>query len=79
MSELGMVGLGRMGAGIVRRLMREGHTCVVYDVNSDTVAELVADGAVGASSLAELAEKMTAPRSVWCMVPAGKITEDTVN
>jgi 6-phosphogluconate dehydrogenase len=59
--------------------MREGHTCVVYDVNSDTVAELVADGAVGASSLAELAEKMTAPRSVWCMVPAGKITEDTVN
>ena len=59
--------------------MREGHTCVVYDVNPDTVAELVADGATGASSLEELAEKMTAPRSVWIMVPAGKITEDTVN
>ena len=59
--------------------MREGHTCVVYDVNPDTVAELVADGAVGASSLEELAQKMTAPRSVWIMVPAGKITEDTVN
>ncbi len=79
MSELGMVGLGRMGAGIVRRLMRDGHDCVVYDVNADTVAELAGDGATGADSLADLAAKMTAPRSVWIMVPAGHITEETVN
>jgi 6-phosphogluconate dehydrogenase len=68
-----------MGAGIVRRLMRDGHDCVVYDVNADTVAELAADGATGAESLADLAAKLTAPRSVWIMVPAGHITEETVN
>jgi 6-phosphogluconate dehydrogenase len=68
-----------MGAGIVRRLMRDGHDCVVYDVNADTVAELAGDGATGADSLADLAAKMTAPRSVWIMVPAGHITEETVN
>ncbi|MFN8156524.1 MAG: decarboxylating 6-phosphogluconate dehydrogenase [Candidatus Nanopelagicales bacterium] len=76
--QLGMVGLGRMGAGLVRRLMRDGHSCVVYDVNPAAVEALVADGAVGASSLAELAEKMTGPRHVWVMVPAGDITESTV-
>jgi 6-phosphogluconate dehydrogenase len=76
--ELGMVGLGRMGANMVRRLMRDGHRLVVYDVNPDAVAELVAEGAEGASSLQELAEKLSAPRSVWVMVPAGEITEKTV-
>jgi 6-phosphogluconate dehydrogenase len=76
--ELGMVGLGRMGANMARRLMRDGHRCVVYDVNPDTVAELVGEGAEGASSLGELASKLSAPRSVWVMVPAGKITEKTV-
>ena len=77
--ELGMVGLGRMGANIVRRLMRDGHRCVVYDVNPAAVEELVGEGAEGASSTAELAQKMEAPRAVWVMVPAGKITEDTVH
>ena len=76
--QLGMVGLGRMGAGLVRRLMRDGHSCVVYDVNPAAVEALVADGAVGASSLADLAAKMTGPRHVWVMVPAGDITETTV-
>ena len=77
--ELGMVGLGRMGANIVRRLMRDGHTCVVYDVNPDSVSTLVAEGAEGASSLQELASKMAPPRAVWVMVPAGEITDKTVH
>jgi 6-phosphogluconate dehydrogenase len=76
--ELGMVGLGRMGANMARRLMRDGHRCVVYDVNADAVSALAAEGAEGASSLEELASKLSAPRSVWVMVPAGEITEKTV-
>jgi 6-phosphogluconate dehydrogenase len=76
--ELGMVGLGRMGANMARRLMRDGHRCVVYDVNADAVAALAAEGAEGASSLQDLASKLSAPRSVWVMVPAGEITEKTV-
>jgi 6-phosphogluconate dehydrogenase len=78
MAQLGMVGLGRMGANLVRRLMRDGHDCVVYDVNPDPIEELAGEGATGASSLKELAEKLDAPRSVWVMVPAGEITESTV-
>ena len=78
MAQLGMVGLGRMGANIVRRLMRDGHDCVVYDVNPDPIKELDGEGATGASSLKELAEKLDAPRAVWVMVPAGEITESTV-
>jgi 6-phosphogluconate dehydrogenase len=78
-SQLGMVGLGRMGANIVRRLMRDGHQCVVYDVNPDAIKGLESDGAVGASSLEEMAEKLNAPRAVWVMVPAGEITEKTVH
>jgi 6-phosphogluconate dehydrogenase len=77
--QLGMVGLGRMGANLVRRLMRDGHECVVYDVNQDAVKELAGDGATGASSLKELVEKLEPPRAVWIMVPAGKITEQSVN
>jgi 6-phosphogluconate dehydrogenase len=73
-----MVGLGRMGANMARRLMRDGHRCVVYDVNADAVAALAAEGAEGASSLEDLASKLSAPRSVWVMVPAGEITEKTV-
>jgi len=73
--ELAMVGLGRMGANIVRRLMRDGHRCVVFDVNADAVAELVAEGAVGSTSLADMTSKMTGPRAIWMMVPAG-ITGD---
>jgi 6-phosphogluconate dehydrogenase len=76
--DLGMVGLGRMGANMARRLMRDGHRIVAYDVNPDAVEALAADGAEGASSLQELASKLEAPRSVWVMVPAGEITERTV-
>ena len=76
--QLGMVGLGRMGANLVRRAMRDGHSCVVYDVNPDAVAALVAEGATGATSYEDLAAKLQAPRNVWVMVPAGEITESTV-
>ena len=67
-----------MGANIVRRLMRDGHTCVVYDVSPDAVAALVAEGATGASSLDEFVAKLDVPRRAWMMVPAGEITESTV-
>jgi 6-phosphogluconate dehydrogenase len=73
-----MVGLGRMGANMARRLMRDGHRIVAYDVSPDAVAALEKDGAEGAGSLAELASKLAAPRSVWVMVPAGEITETTI-
>jgi 6-phosphogluconate dehydrogenase len=76
--ELGIVGLGRMGANMARRLMRDGHRIVAYDVNPDAIASLAGEGAEGASSLQELAAKLSAPRSVWVMVPAGEITEKTV-
>ena len=68
--QLGMIGLGRMGANIVRRLMRGGHECVVYDRNQDSVRALESEGAIGAGSPAELAAKLTGPRAVWVMVPA---------
>ncbi len=76
--QLGMVGLGRMGAGLVRRLMRDGHHCVGYDVSADAVKALEADGAVGASSMADFAAKLEPPRMVWVMVPAGEITDKTI-
>jgi 6-phosphogluconate dehydrogenase len=76
--ELGIVGLGRMGANMARRLMRDGHKIVAYDVNPEAVAQLVGEGAEGAASLQDLASAMSAPRSVWAMVPAGEITEQTV-
>ncbi len=75
--QLGMIGLGRMGANIVRRLMRDGHECVVYDVSDAAVQELVAEGASGASSPGDLVSKLVAPRSVWVMVPAA-FAGDTV-
>lgn len=68
--QLGMVGLGRMGSNLVRRLMRDGHRCVVYDVNPDAVKELVAEGATGATSLDELVDQLDTPRAVWLMLPA---------
>ncbi len=76
--QLGMIGLGRMGANIVRRLMRDGHTCVVYDVSPDAVSALVAEGATGASTLEDFVAKLDVPRRAWIMVPAGEITEKTV-
>jgi 6-phosphogluconate dehydrogenase len=74
-----MVGLGRMGSNIVRRLMRAGHECVVYDVNPDAVKGLEGEGAIGGDSLDDFVAKLDTPRAVWVMVPAGGITEQTVN
>ena len=71
--QFGMIGLGRMGAGMVRRLMRAGHTSVVYDRTPDAVQTLVKDGATGAGSLAELVAKMAAPRHICLMVPAAVV------
>jgi 6-phosphogluconate dehydrogenase len=68
--QLGMIGLGRMGANIVRRLMLDGHECVVYDRNLDVVTQLAGEGAKGASSVADLVEQLQPPRAVWVMVPA---------
>jgi 6-phosphogluconate dehydrogenase len=68
--QLGMIGLGRMGANLVRRLRRDGHDCVVYDVDPEAVAALEAEGATGATSLVDLAAKLTPPRLAWVMVPA---------
>src|SRR6188472_3852886 len=76
--ELGMVGLGRMGANMARRLMRDGHRIVAFDVSPDAIAALEREGAEGASSLGDLASKLATPRSVWVMVPAGEITEQTI-
>ena len=76
--QLGMVGLGRMGANLVRRLMRDGHTCVVFDLDPEAVQALVKEGAIGADSLADLVEKLTEPRTAWVMVPAGEITDKTI-
>jgi 6-phosphogluconate dehydrogenase len=69
--QLGMIGLGRMGANLVRRLMRDGHSCVAYDVNEAAIKGLVDEGATGAYSLAEFVDKLQAPRNIWIMVPAG--------
>ena len=71
--ELGMIGLGRMGTNMVRRLRRAGHQCVVFDVQTKAVHELVKDGAVGTASLEELAKKLKKPRAVWMMVPAAVV------
>ncbi len=77
--QLGMVGLGRMGSNLVRRLLPAGHECVVYDVNADTVKELAGEGATGTGSLEELVAGLQKPRAVWVMVPAGQITDQTVS
>ncbi len=76
--QLGMVGLGRMGANLVQRLVRDGHRCVVYDVNPAAVEKLVGDRVVGATSLEDLVSKLDGPRAVWLMLPAA-ITQDTLN
>jgi 6-phosphogluconate dehydrogenase len=77
--QLGMIGLGRMGANIVRRLMRDGHHCAAYDVNAKTVQDLAGEGAKGAGSIEELVQLLDAPRVVWVMLPAGRITQQTVD
>ena len=73
--QLGMIGLGRMGANLVRRLMRDGHDCVVYDVDADAIAELAGEGATGANSLQEFVAALEQPRAAWIMVPAGYVQE----
>ncbi|MBS0540948.1 MAG: decarboxylating 6-phosphogluconate dehydrogenase [Proteobacteria bacterium] len=77
--QLGMIGLGRMGGNIVRRLVGKGHECVVFDQNADAVKGLAGDRIAGASGLADLVKKLAKPRAVWVMLPAGEITEKTVN
>ncbi|UMY16110.1 decarboxylating 6-phosphogluconate dehydrogenase [Methylobacterium organophilum] len=76
--QLGMIGLGRMGGNIVRRLLRDGHTAVVYDRNTEAVAMLEKEGATAATSLEDLVAKLETPRAAWVMLPAGAITEETV-
>jgi 6-phosphogluconate dehydrogenase len=76
--ELGVVGLGRMGANITRRLMRDGHACVVSDLDPTAVERLRGEGATGAGSLVELVEALRAPRAVWVMVPSGEPTEAAI-
>ncbi|HEX3286832.1 MAG TPA: decarboxylating 6-phosphogluconate dehydrogenase [Mycobacterium sp.] len=71
--QLGMVGLGRMGANLVRRLMRDGHRCVVFDMNADAVDSLAKEGATGATSLPDFVDKLEKPRAVWLMLPAAVV------
>ena len=77
--QLGMIGLGRMGANIVRRLSRGGHSCVVYDRDPAPGAALAKEGATAAGSLAELVAALAPPRAVWVMLPAGGPTESTIH
>jgi 6-phosphogluconate dehydrogenase len=77
--QLGMIGLGRMGGNMARRLMQAGHQCIVYDLNPDNVKQLASQGATGAPSLDEFVKRLTKPRAAWVMVPAGNPTEQTVN
>src|SRR5258708_39161660 len=76
--QLGMIGLGRMGGNIVRRLMKGGHTAVVYDKSEQAVAALAADGATGAKALEDFVAKLEPPRTAWVMLPAGKNTQTTL-
>src|SRR6187431_1883064 len=71
--QLGMIGLGRMGANMVRRLQRNGHSCVVYDRNSDAIAQVTPEGALGAASLADFVKQLRKPRAIWLMVPAAVV------
>ena len=76
--QIGMIGLGKMGGNLVRRLLKKGHSCVVYDANMASIQPLVGLGAVGAQGLADLVQQLPQPRAIWMMLPAGQITEDTV-
>ena len=76
--QLGMIGLGRMGVNMVRRLMKGGHRCVVYNRSQDSVKQLVSEGATGSTSLEDFVKKLEKPRTAWMMVPAGAPTEETV-
>ena len=71
--QLGMIGLGRMGANMVRRLQKNGHQCVVYDRSADSVKQLAAEGSLGSTSLEDFIKKLSKPRAIWLMVPAGVV------
>ena len=71
--QLGMIGLGRMGANMVRRLQKKGHQCVVYDRSADSVRQLAGEGAIGSTSLDDFVAKLTKPRAIWLMVPAAVV------
>src|SRR5438046_212172 len=73
--QLGMIGLGRMGANMVRRLMRAGHRCLVFDLSAKTVEAMASEGATGSSSFADLANQLDKPRTVWLMVPSGAVDQ----
>ena len=73
--QLGMIGLGRMGANMVRRLIRHGHTCVVFDRSPEAMGQLVKEKTVGATSLADFVKKLHTPRVIWLMVPAAGVDE----
>jgi 6-phosphogluconate dehydrogenase len=77
--QLGMIGLGRMGGNIVRRLMKNGHSCVVYDKSADTVREFAGEGAKPSQNLGDFVKQLSAPRVAWVMLPAGRITDETIN
>src|SRR4029078_11588128 len=76
--QIGMIGLGRMGGNIVRRLTRNGHQCVVFDRNPEAIQALVGEDVVGSADLNTLVEQLKKPRAIWVMLPAGAITEQTV-
>ena len=71
--QIGMIGLGRMGANMVQRLMKDGHECVVFDINAKAVEELAAQGAVGADSLGDFVARLSKPRAIWLMLPAAVV------
>src|SRR6516162_9075912 len=75
--QLGMIGLGRMGANMVRRLLKGGHQCAVFDMSAKAVADLVKEKAVGAASLLEVTKQLVKPRTIWLMVPVG-VVDDTI-
>jgi 6-phosphogluconate dehydrogenase len=77
--EIGMIGLGKMGSNMTKRLLRGGHRVIVSDLNEEAVEAAVADGAIGVASLEELASPLRRPRAVWVMVPAGKATESVID
>ena len=77
--QLGMIGLGRMGANMVRRVIRKGHQCVVFDMSPKSIGELAREKAVGSTSLADLVAKLTPPRAVWLMVPAAVVDEPSLS
>ena len=73
--ELGMIGLGRMGTNMVRRLLRAGHRCVVYDIHPQAVQALVKEKAIGTTSLEDFVRKLSKPRAIWMMVPAAAVDQ----